>query len=169
MKKILLLLTFAGLLFSSCEKGCDCDDENGFNGKYHIGQLVTCDDGSKGVVFDVYDGVKLVSVDERTNSFVTFESAKLWCENLGNGWRLPTIKELEVIFALKHYLNATLRDSGYRCFVVGYPNSGKNYLSSTVVDNEYQYFNFCGDHSRPIGGVGMDFHQQMYVRAVRDL
>ena len=169
MKKILLLLTFAGLLFSSCEKGCDYDDENGFNGKYHIGQLVTCDDGSKGVVFDVYDGVKLVSVDERTNSFVTFESAKLWCENLGNGWRLPTIKELEVIFALKHYLNATLRDSGYTCFVVGYPNSSRDYLSSTVVDNEYQYFNFCGDHSRPIGGVGMDFKTQMYVRAVRDL
>ena len=167
MKKILLLLTFAGLLFSSCEKGCDCDDENSFNGKYHIGQLVTCDDGSKGVVFDVYDGVKLVSVDERNCR--TFESAKLWCENYGNGWRLPTIKELEVIFALKNYLNATLRDSGYTCFVVGYPNNVLRYISTPVVNNRYQYFNFCAPRDYYIGWKDYDDNDDMYARAVRDL
>ncbi len=67
---------------------------------YKIGDIYEAD-GKKGIVFAVSsDGKRgrLLSLEE---TMCDWTSAKEWCANLGSDWRLPTKKELQMIYNLK--------------------------------------------------------------------
>ena len=94
MKKIFYCLLLAVML-SSCfdePKKSEAEEE----GKTRIGDVVFVN-GAQGVVFSVTpDGQhgKVVSVLETKESW---DRAKNWCAQYGNGWRLPSRSELYAI------------------------------------------------------------------------
>ena len=72
----------------------------GDNGVYKVGYYYNRN-GKQGVVFEVSaDGWsgKIISLQETQT---TWDSAKQWCANLGQGWRLPTRAELQTISCIK--------------------------------------------------------------------
>lgn len=80
---------------------------------YKVGDLYDVN-GKQGVVYVVTpDGKhgKLLSIT-KPSDLVTLDEAKLWCNNLGGGWRLPTKEELLVIYRNKDALNAVLAAVG---------------------------------------------------------
>lgn len=121
MKKVILLSLAVCLFTTACEKN---KIEN-----YKIGQLVTCNDGTKGVVFSVNRNVKIVSIEE--GSLLDWEEAQLWCHSYGVDWYIPTFEESNTIYALKDYLNVTLISNGYTPFYDGgywtYDQDGRPY------------------------------------------
>ncbi len=75
--------------------------------KYSVGDYYN-ENGKEGVVFEVsYGGRhgKIVSLDETE---ATWNSAKEWCQNKGDGWYLPSEDELEKIYRRKSEINNTL-------------------------------------------------------------
>lgn len=133
-------------------------DGKGDNGVYKVGYYYNVD-GKKGVVFEVTpDGKhgKMVRINQAPSK-MDWYSAKSWCSNLGNGWRLPTKDELLVISRNRAALNAVLVAVGDEI-----PNGW--YWSSTEYDS---------DSSRawgvPVGhgytGHGSKYNTD-YVRAV---
>ena len=102
MKKIFYCLLLAVML-SSCfgePKKSEAKEE----GKTRIGDIVFVN-GAQGVVFSVTpDGQhgKVVSVTETSESW---DRAKNWCAQLGNGWRLPSKSELYAIRKNNTYIS----------------------------------------------------------------
>lgn len=108
-------------------------------GPYKVGDYYN--DGTKeGVVFQTSPQVKIVSVvettaewgTERTNTGVNGDNGKVkmsqiksisgwlikypafkWCADLGDGWYLPTINELEAIYSQRNVINSTLSTNGF--------------------------------------------------------
>ena len=92
MKKILCCLLLAVML-SACFSAPKKSKEDG---KTRVGDIVFVN-GAQGVVFSVTPGGqhgKVVSVLETRESW---DRAKKWCAQLGNGWRLPSKSELYAI------------------------------------------------------------------------
>ena len=80
---------------------------------YKVGDMYDVN-GKQGVVYVVTpDGKhgKMISINQ-VPSQMNWSSAKSWCSNLGNGWRLPTKAELLVIYRNKDALNAVLAAVG---------------------------------------------------------
>ena len=97
---------------------------------YPIGTLVT-KNGATGVVFYTTDSqVKIVSVAQTSASW---DDAKTWCSSYGEGWYLPTMDELKLIYNNKSTINSTLTANGYEIFGIDY------YWSSSEVDVSYAY------------------------------
>ena len=64
--------------------------------------------GKKGVVFTVSpDGQHGVIISMNMHKG-TWNEAKTWCASLGGGWRMPTVHELLLIYAVKNTLNEVL-------------------------------------------------------------
>ena len=83
---------------------------------------------------------------------MNWEDAKKACENLGDGWRLPTIEELEKIYE-------------YRDKIGGFEDN--SYWSSTETDYGGAWFQNFGSGDQYI--YGKDGSDLGYVRAVRAL
>jgi hypothetical protein len=69
--------------------------------KWQIGDIYD-DDGTKGIVFAVTeDGAhgRILSFDQLIIG-CSWDDAKQWCSELGEGWRLPTVQELHIILIL---------------------------------------------------------------------
>ena len=81
--------------------------------------------------------------------FFDFEEAKKVCENLGDGWRLPTKDELNVLYKNKDKIG------GF---------AGISYWSSTEVDNFYAWIQDFGDGFQDGNGK---VTYSLNVRAVR--
>ena len=105
------------------------------SGSYNIGDLVTVN-GVQGVVFQTSPVVKIVSVKEgctewggygvttnatdKDNGKANMDKIKAisgwqtkypafkWCADYGNGWYLPALNELKVIYAQRDKINRTL-------------------------------------------------------------
>ena len=80
------------------------------------------DDGVKqGVVFVVTpDGKHGKIVNLNDFSRLPWSEAKSACRNLGNGWRLPSMAELRLIYELKNKLNSVLIAVGNEFVNAGY-------------------------------------------------
>jgi hypothetical protein len=68
--------------------------------KWQIGDIYDVD-GTKGIVFAVTeDGAhgRILSFDQLIDC--SWDEAKQWCSELGEGWRLPTVQELHIILIL---------------------------------------------------------------------
>lgn len=86
-------------------------DGLGRDGVYEVGYYYNRD-GKQGVVFEVKNGGrngKIISLDE---TFDSWYDAKSWCRDKGDGWYLPSMDELLVVYSNKSLVNKTLVDKG---------------------------------------------------------
>lgn len=101
--------------------------------KWQIGDIYDVD-GTKGIVFAVTeDGAhgRILSFDQLIDC--SWDEAKQWCSELGEGWRLPTVQELHIIGIIRKDLvfNQALLFAGAQPILWGeyYYWSGKEYDS----------------------------------------
>jgi len=80
----------------------------------------------------------------------SWENAKKVCENLGDGWRLPTREELHLIWLNKESIGG---------FVAAY------YWSSSEDGNDYAWYQYFYNGYQ----VSNDKNLALYLRAVRDV
>ena len=105
---------------------------------YYIGQIVECA-GQKAIIYSINDGVKAVSVEEKNLKGKTASDAATWAEELGEGWSLASIYDLDAIhearFALNDALEADSADNALFC-ETDYYTDGKYalYVSSTATE-----------------------------------
>lgn len=118
MKKFFWTMCAIILATTSCQIGGDDDggtsgggSSNSSKNGYEVGQLY--ESGSvKGVVFQVDSKGKhgkIVSLTESGNT-MTWDDARAWCNGQGEGWYLPTLDELWVIYRKKKAINKTLEE-----------------------------------------------------------
>ena len=97
-----------------------CGGSDGSDDVYQLGDYYNLN-GNVGVVFEISNGGrngKILSLDETD---CNWNDAKQWCQNHGDGWRLPTKDELLAIYNnkldvncwLKEYNSGTLKDYYY--------------------------------------------------------
>ena len=151
---------------------------------YRIGDIVTVN-GVKGIVFQIFPVVKVVSVSEitaqwSTENFITgatnvdggsvnmtkikaiygWESkypAFKWCADLGDGWYLPSYNEVKAIYNQKNVLNSTVLADGLLKFSAGY------YWSSTECNDGRAYL---ANFSSGIVDCYYKFYNFKQVRAI---
>ena len=58
--------------------------------------------------YSIENGVKAVSVEEKTLKNVTWQGAMDWAANLGEGWQLASMEDLNTIYDLRFELNDAL-------------------------------------------------------------
>jgi hypothetical protein len=88
---------------------------------------------------------------------MTWNEAKTACKKLGNGWRLPTIKELEKIYPLKDKIGG-FKEYSYK--------SSTSYWSSTEYNSDDAWsFDFTSGKSFAF----LYKSNSINVRAVRDI
>jgi hypothetical protein len=97
-------------------------------------------------------GLRLQVANQDFSLEMTWPEAKKACNDLGNGWRLPTKEELEAMYTQLHKKGLG-------------PFQSNNYWSSAEVDyNDAWFFSFfAGWHS------SYSKNETSYVRAVRAL
>ena len=61
---------------------------------------------------DKYDGAKNMAVVKQITDWRAKYPAFAWCADLGEGWYLPAIEELKVIYSVKSKINDTLANNG---------------------------------------------------------
>ena len=152
---------------------------------YNIGDLVTIA-GVQGVVYQTSPQVKVISVrhtecvwskrstrvgtaDEdngkanmavvkRLQNWQSDYPAFKWCAELGEGWYLPAINELDAIYHQREIIDKVLKDNGYKSFI----SNNMCFWSST----EFSSYNAFDIH--PSFGTFSDFNKgnQNIVHAV---
>lgn len=133
---------------------------------YKIGDYYN-EAGKEGIVFEVSaDGKhgKIISINEITTQWGGYNSeasttewsdgelnlykikdirkypAFEWCTDLGNGWYLPSINELQSIYNQVDKINQTLKANNMEILAFTYRDKdGKFLTSSTEVDKERRY------------------------------
>ena len=131
---------------------------------YKIGDIVTVN-GVQGIVFQTAPQVKIVSVVEGVAKWSTqkqychatdwsdasYNMARImvmpnwatdypavrWCTGLGEGWYLPTIRELRMIYENKKQINLVLRQNGM--ITLGSKNKDTYIQSSSEYNGSYVY------------------------------
>ena len=79
---------------------------NSYGFPYKVGQYIPWFNG--GVVYEIANGGqngKMVSSEKTSKNW---HEAKTWCNNYGTDWYLPSLEELEAIYAQKNKVNNTL-------------------------------------------------------------
>ena len=70
-----------------------------------VGSIIDIN-GVKAVIFSLENGMKAVSVEQ--GGEMTWDESMDWAKNLGEGWNLSTISELQAIYAVRKTLNEAL-------------------------------------------------------------
>ena len=132
-----------------------CGGSDGSDDVYQLGDYYNRN-GNKGVVFEISNGGrngKILSLDEKMRC--KWSDAKQWCRDHGDGWRLPTVGELEAIYRNKRDINYWLT----RC--KGIELGGGYYWSSTEDSSDYAWgVDLDG------GTYGLNMYGDYSVRAV---
>jgi hypothetical protein len=105
------------------------------------------------------DSLEVMETDLGT---MTWEDAKKACEELGDGWRLPTIDELQFMYNKRAEIDGLGKIAVLNYFLV----NDRYYWSSTEYNNTHLWiFNFH------YGTANADYYKSNAncVRAVRDL
>ena len=107
---------------------------------------------------DKYDGAKNMAVVKQIADWRAKYPAFAWCADLGEGWYLPAIEELKVIYGVKRKINKTLANNN------GTAKIDSWYWSST------EYHKFCAwnvnMHNGNTDNDGYNKNDYNYVRAV---
>lgn len=166
MKKLLTLVcVLSALLITSCMVGPSYEEDNSYDPQpdpqpeLKIGDIYKIE-GKTGVVWAVSkDGThgRIISLEQTK---CKWDEAQQWCSELGEGWRLPTVQELQMIYELKN--NQDFNDG---IFFADAPEMmwGQWYWSG----EEYNSTNAWGVH---MGGGSTNYytkgHLSSYARAV---
>ena len=111
-----------------------------YDGGYH-GKIVSLDESSEVWALDVDDvyeyitaaiskGGEMMNKIKRQPNWKSNYPAFAWCASLGDGWYLPAVDELILIYENKSIINRRLNERGYGEVVNGL------YWSSTEVEEE---------------------------------
>ena len=73
-----------------------------------VGTIVECA-GQKAIVFSVENGIKAVSIAEQNLNGKYWQSAVEWAADLGTGWALASMEELNAIYDVRVELNDYLK------------------------------------------------------------
>lgn len=92
-----------------------------------------------------------VNKDDINETLTWYEAVEL-CNAMGDGWRLPTIEELQQLHNLRNGLN--FANYGYW-----------GYWSNVEIDNENAQY-LCGPEGQNLNALKLE---RFYVRAVKDL
>ncbi len=115
------------------------DDGLGRDGVYEVGYYYNRD-GKQGVVFEVKNGGrngKIISLDE---TIASWDDAESWCRDKGDGWYLPSMDELLVVYSNKSLVNKMLIDNGGELKSDGYWTSTEyEEFCAWYVDVSYGY------------------------------
>ena len=110
------------------------------NGVYHyVGAIVEVE-GQKAVIFSMADGkTKAVSVAELNLKGKTLSDAQAWAAELGEGWSLTSIYDLDAIWTVRKALNNALKADNAENTLFCETDKMENdkyamYLSSTVAE-----------------------------------
>jgi len=101
----------------------------------------------------VYD----LSVSENLGGQMTWDEAKKACADYGIGWRLPTKREIKILYKNKDKIG------GF--YVMGYWSSTEGNSSLSLEDDDSAYVEFF---SIGRGDYQLKRYSKHYVRAVRD-
>lgn len=112
--------------------------------------------------FDVSDKIGNIQVYSSDIGEMNWEEANFACKNLGEGWRLPTISELELIEKNKDDLNGFFKNSYYW-------SSTKNLEGKIFVINIGSIFVSTLDKSTFGNYRSSNKFENYYVRPVRTL
>ena len=109
-------------------------------GYYNVGDIVEAA-GQKGVVFSIENGVKAVSVAELNLNGKTWQNAIDWATELGEGWSLASMEDLNAIYDLRCELNDVLEaDNAENALFwegdVYYQKNGQNFYAAYLSCNE---------------------------------
>ena len=104
--------------------------------------------GVKAVIFSTENGMKAVSVEQ--GGEMTWDESMDWAKNLGEGWNLSTLSELQAIYAVRKTLNEALVADNAENALFEEDNKEEDgsyaaYWSSTLVEgstNKAQYLYF---------------------------
>ena len=122
---------------------------------YQTGGYVTVG-GRVGVVY-LYDSKPyVISVDEKK---CNWSDAQKWCEDRGDSWYIPKVKELKAIYDVKATLNATLSSNG------GTELSSNDYWASNEASTNWMWYVNLGSGIDNYTGKNANLR----VRAVRAL
>jgi hypothetical protein len=97
-----------------------------------------------------FGNLEVAQYDYNSPIFITWGDAKIACAKLGNGWRLPSKDELDILYDNKDKIGGFARDY---------------YWSSTEFDD---YDAWLQDFANGSQGHNLKFYTY-YVRAVRSL
>lgn len=70
----------------------------------------------KGKKYSLTNKIKLQNLEIFSDDFpnyYTWDSAKIICENLGNGWRLPNREELNILFVNRNKIGGFVNNTKY--------------------------------------------------------
>ena len=103
-------------------------------GKYYYTGAIMDIAGVKAVVFQVENGFKAVSLEQKDLNSLYWQDAMDWATGLGQGWSLASIYDLDDIHAARKVINAALTadDANNTLFVENINGSDACYLSSTM-------------------------------------
>ena len=103
-------------------------------GKYYYTGAIMDIAGVKAVVFQVENGFKAVSLEQKDLNSLYWQDAMDWATGLGQGWSLASIYDLDDIHAARKVINAALTadDANNTLFVENINGSNACYLSSTM-------------------------------------
>jgi hypothetical protein len=114
--------------------------------------FISCNGFSQSVKIRRCDSLEVMTKD--LNGKMTWNEAKRACQNLGDGWRLPTIQELYFMYDKRDEIGGLVKDQN-------------SYYWSSDEDEDYGvagYFRFN------LGTANYNYkNDTCYVRAVRDL
>ena len=148
MKKILYCLVLAVML-TACGGGPKKAPKN-------VGDIITVN-GVDGVVFEVSaDGQHGLVMSVLQQDYCCWVEAGEWCSQYGEGWRLPSVKELKTIYENRDVLNSAL--SAKECQTLGQ----RSYWTSEQTEPERAWLVNMYD------GYTLSFSKSssFYVRAV---
>ena len=72
---------------------------------YFVGGFVDVD-GVKAIIYTLEDGVKAVSVEQ--GGEMTWDESMAWAQDLGNGWALASLEDMQTIYGVRSALNSVL-------------------------------------------------------------
>ena len=122
-----------------------------FSSLFVFSLLVSCaetKEETKESIASIEIGLEVMTKDL---GLMKWEAAKIACENLGDGWRLPTKEEFILMYINKDKIG-------------GFTN--EFYWSSTELDNPGVAWGFCFNNE---AAFGFNKGNTCYVRAVRTL
>ena len=79
---------------------------NSYGFPYKVGQYIPWFNG--GVVYEIANGGQNGKMVSSEKTYKNWHEAKTWCNNYGTDWYLPSLEELQAIYAQKNKVNNTL-------------------------------------------------------------